>query len=39
MTGFMIFLFAIHIVGVVVSSWIHKENLISGMITGRKSAL
>ena len=39
MTGFMIFLITIHIVGVVVSSWIHKENLILGMITGRKNAL
>ena len=39
MTGFKIFLITIHIVGVVVSSWIHKENLILGIITGRKNAL
>ena len=38
MTGFIIFLVAVHVAGVIVSSWIHKENLIAGMITGRKSA-
>ena len=36
-TGFIIFLVAVHVVGVVVSSRIHKENLILGMITGRKN--
>lgn len=36
MTGFMIFLIIVHISGVIVSSWVHKENLILAMITGRK---
>ncbi len=36
MTNFMIFLVIAHIAGVIVSSWIHKENLIIGMITGIK---
>lgn len=37
MTGFIIFFVTVHIVGVVASSWNHKENLILGMITGRKN--
>ena len=36
MTGFIIFLVIVHVCGVIVSSWVHKENLIFGMITGRK---
>jgi len=36
MTGFIIFLVIVHFGGVIVSSWVHKENLILGMITGRK---
>jgi cytochrome b len=36
MTGFMIFLIIVHIGGVIVSSWVHKENLILAMITGKK---
>ncbi len=36
MTSFMIFLVIAHVGGVIVSSWIHKENLIIGMITGIK---
>ena len=36
MTSFMIFLIVVHVGGVIVSSWIHKENLIMGMITGIK---
>lgn len=36
MTSFMIFLVIVHVAGVIVSSWVHKENLILGMITGRK---
>jgi cytochrome b len=39
MTGFIIFLVVVHVAGVIVSSWVHKENLILGMITGRKNAL
>jgi len=36
MTAFMIFLIITHLVGVIVSSWVHKENLILAMINGRK---
>lgn len=36
MTSFMIFLVIAHVGGVIVSSWIHKENLLIGMITGIK---
>ncbi len=36
MSGFMIFLIITHLVGVIVSSWVHKENLILAMINGRK---
>ena len=39
MTSFMIFLIITHLVGVIVSSWIHKENLILTMINGRKKTL
>jgi cytochrome b len=39
MTSFMIFLIITHLVGVIVSSWIHKENLILAMINGRKKTL
>jgi cytochrome b len=35
-TNFMLFLIVIHISGVLVSSWLHKENLILSMITGKK---
>ena len=36
MTGFMLFLIVVHISGVIVSSWVHRENLILSMITGKK---
>jgi cytochrome b len=36
MTGFLLFLIIVHICGVIVSSWIHRENLIGAMITGKK---
>ena len=39
MTSFMIFLIIFHLAGVVVSSWIHKENLILAMVNGRKKTL
>lgn len=32
----LLLLIGLHVVGVVVSSWLHRENLISAMITGRK---
>jgi cytochrome b len=32
----MMALVAIHLAGVVVSSWLHGENLVKAMITGRK---
>ena len=34
----LIFLIVLHIVGVIVSSYIHKENLILAMITGKKKS-
>lgn len=36
MTGVMIFLIIVHLGGVIVSSWVHRENLILAMITGKK---
>lgn len=36
MTSFMLFLIIVHIGGVFLSSWMHKENLILSMITGKK---
>ena len=36
MSSFMILLIIIHLGGVIVSSWIHKENLVLAMINGRK---
>ena len=39
MTSFMLFLIFIHIAGVIVSSWVHKENLIWAMINGKKKTL
>lgn len=34
--NFMLFVVGIHIVGVVVSSWLHRENLVKAMWTGYK---
>jgi len=39
MTNLMIFLIIIHVCGVLVSSWLHKENLILSMVTGKKKSL
>lgn len=39
MTSFMLFLIGIHIAGVLVSSWLHKENLTLSMITGKKKPI
>ena len=39
MTGFMLFLIIVHIGGVLASSWLHKENLILSMITGKKKSI
>lgn len=36
MTSFLILLAIVHVAGVITSSWIHKENLVMGMITGKK---
>lgn len=37
-TGVLVFLIIVHICGVIASSWIHKENLILGILTGKKKA-
>lgn len=37
LVGFLIFLVVIHIGGVIVSSVLHKENLVKAMITGKKT--
>lgn len=39
MTSFMLFLIIIHICGALISSWLHKENLILSMITGKKRSI
>ena len=36
LVGILIFLIVLHIVGVIVSSWLERENLILAMITGKK---
>lgn len=38
LVGILIFLIVLHIGGVAVSSWVHRENLISAMITGIKKS-
>lgn len=38
MIAFMLILIIIHICGVLASSWLHKENLILSMITGKKKS-
>ncbi|MGD8837490.1 MAG: cytochrome b/b6 domain-containing protein [Desulfobacteraceae bacterium] len=38
MTTSMLFFVVIHICGVLVSSWLHRENLILSMITGKKKS-
>jgi cytochrome b len=36
LVGFLLFLAIVHVCGVIVSSYVHKENLIRAMITGNK---
>ena len=36
MTGVLLFLAIFHVCGVLASSWAHRENLIFGMLTGKK---
>ena len=36
LVGLLIFLVVVHICGVIASSYIHKENLILSMVTGKK---
>lgn len=35
-TGVLVFLAIVHVCGVIGSSWVHRENLILGMLTGKK---
>jgi cytochrome b len=37
-SNFMLLIVVVHIAGVVVSSWLHRENLIRAMVTGKKVA-
>lgn len=36
LVGILIFLASIHVCGVIASSYVHKENLVLGMVTGNK---
>lgn len=38
-SNFMLLIVLIHVAGVVVSSWLHRENLIRAMVTGEKIAV
>ncbi len=38
-SGFMLGVIGVHVAGVVVASWLHKENLVGSMINGRKPGL
>lgn len=38
-SGFMLGVIGVHVLGVVVASWLHKENLVGAMIHGRKPGL
>jgi cytochrome b len=38
LVGVLLFLAGVHVCGVIVSSYVHKENLIMAMVTGKKKA-
>lgn len=37
-SNFMLLIVIVHVAGVIVSSWLHRENLVRAMVTGKKMA-